>query len=246
MTTSIVIPAYNEEKNIKKTVMGLFNEIKKLEIIIVSDGSTDATNSVVKNLQKKYSTLKLIKLSKRSGKGIAIIKGFEITRGNIIGFLDADNPFLINKIKQMIDSLNGRKVDCVIGSKWKNVNFKDVKEPNLRKIFARIWNLLIRLLFNLRFYDTQCGAKFIKRNVLKDIGLNFICRGYEMDVELLWKISKRGYSIKECFLSSSSRVDSKFRMKNCVEMLINILKLRFSTNLWKNNSFGTKRGEYDI
>jgi hypothetical protein len=83
-----------------------------------------------------------------------------------------------------------------------------------------------RILFHLNFKDTQGGAKFLKRKVLRDIGTNFYCKGFETDVELLWRIKRRKFNILEICVPSSFRKESKFTMLNAISMFLNILKLR--------------------
>jgi glycosyltransferase involved in cell wall biosynthesis len=226
MNISIVIPAYNEEKLIRKTVIKVHRNFPKAEIIVVSDGSTDGTVNTVKNLQREVANLKLIEFERKFGKGAAILQGFKIAKGEIIGFIDADDAFEMKGIKKLITVLNTRNVDCVIASKWKGVSFFQVREKSFKKFASRIWNFLVKILFQLNFEDTQGGAKFLKRKVLETIGTNFFCKGFEMDVELLWRIKKKRYSIKEIFIPSSFREESKFSMLDTIPMFLNILKLK--------------------
>jgi len=223
---SIVVPAYNEEKFIRKTVTNINKNFPRAEIIVVSGGSTDNTAGIVKNLQKEIANLKFVEFEQRIGKGAAILQGFKIAKGEIIGFIDADGAFKMKGVKKLITVLNTGSADCVIASKWKGISFFHVKEKFLKKFASRIWNLLVKILFQLNFEDTQGGAKFLKRKVLKAIGTDFFCKGFETDVELLWRIKKRKYSIKEIFISSSFRKESKFSMLDTIPMFLNILKLR--------------------
>jgi glycosyltransferase involved in cell wall biosynthesis len=86
MNLSVIIPTYNEEKFIRKTVMQIHENLPKAEIIVVSDGSTDNTTGIVKNLQKKVKNLKLIEFKRNRGRDASIIHGFKIAKGDIIGF----------------------------------------------------------------------------------------------------------------------------------------------------------------
>lgn len=226
MNISVVIPAYNEEKFIRETIMQVYRNLPESEIIVVSDGSIDNTANIVKDLQNKIRNLIIIELKSKCGKGAAILKGFEIARRSIIGFLDADDAFKITSVKKMINLLKSESCDCVIASKWKGVKFSQVDDRFFKKVLSRVWNILVKLLFHLNFEDTQGGSKFLKRKVLRNIGTVFHCQGFEIDVELLVRISKAGYIIKEVFMPSIYRKESKFRMSALIPMFIGIMKLK--------------------
>lgn len=226
MSTSIVIPAYNEEKIIKKAIIQVYRNFSKSEIIVVDDGSTDNTAKVARSLQNKIPNLKVIRLSLKCGKGASILKGFKIARGKIIGFLDADDAFEIKDIKKMVGLLKSKRCDCVIASKWKGVKFSQVNETFFKKISSRVFNMLVTFLFQLKFEDTQGGSKFLKRKVLMNVGTDFCCKGFEMDVELLVKALKTGCIIKEIFIPSTCRRESKFKMLSAIPMFLGIIKLR--------------------
>ena len=197
---SIIVPAYNEGKRIESTLNSLFLTFPKEEIIVVSNGSKDNTVEILKKWKEKNSNLQYLEFTEKLGKGGAIIEGLKIAGGEIVGFIDADDAFDLNYIKNSLSRLSS--YDCIIASKWKNKNIFQVNEPMLRKILSRGWNLLVRILINLNYYDTQAGAKFFK-NIVKDkIGYNFISRGFAFDIELLHKIKKNNFKIKEnqCFL----------------------------------------------
>ncbi|NIM46921.1 MAG: glycosyltransferase [Candidatus Aenigmarchaeota archaeon] len=228
MRYSIVIPAFNEEKRIKSTLENYGKEFRKnTEIIIVNNGSTDNTEKIVRSMRKKFPQIKLLNFPIALGKGGAVKEGFKIAKGSIIGFVDSDDSIKIKGIKKLIEYVRKNKCDCAIASKWKNKKFKEVDEPFFRKIASRVWNIIIRILFGLKIYDTQAGGKFMKSSVLKEIFKKMNCSGYEFDVELLWLIKRAGFSIKEVYISFVHREESKFKMKNSITMLIDIMKIRF-------------------
>jgi glycosyltransferase involved in cell wall biosynthesis len=218
---SIVIPAYNEESVIENTLTDL-RQLKDAELIVVCNGCTDRTFEIVQSLD--FSNVICIKIPEKN-KGTAIIEGFKHAKFNIIGFTDADGSFETKYIKRLIRGING--ADCVIASKWKGRSFFTVNWPLKRKISSRAWNLLVNTLLNLNIDDTQAGAKFMKKSVYDAIDKDFISRGWEMDVELLYKIKKKGYKIKEIYtpVKPIERI-STFNMKKAPEMFINLIKIR--------------------
>lgn len=231
MKLSIVIPAYNEEKRIKKTLTTYVNYFgpkfkKQYEIVVVCDGCTDRTPDVVKNFSKKYKIIRCVTPFNKLGKGGGVLKGFEVAGGDIIGFVDADDAFEISGVGKLVDLVESG-CDCAIASKWINRRFLEVTEPFSRKIASRGWNFILRLLFGLKVKDAQAGAKFFKRRVVKSLP-TIRCRGFEFDAELLWRISQIGFSIKEVYIPTTHVEGSTFKMNQSINMLINILKLRLN------------------
>lgn len=225
MPLSIIIPAYNEEKRIEKTVNSVYGAFRDdLELIVVSNGSIDKTVYVLKGLKRKYKSLKILVFKKRLGKGGAIIEGLKAAKKEIIGFLDADDAFGLKEIKKSLAYF--KDYDCIIASKWKGKSFADVNEPFLRKLFSRGWNLLARLILGLDFYDTQAGAKFMKKRAYDKISKRgFITKGFEFDVELLYRLKQNNFKVKEMFIPSRFIAGSRFSLKYMLPMLKNLIKI---------------------
>lgn len=228
MELSLIIPAYNEELRIERTVISYVTKLKKhfknFEIIIVLNGCKDNTLDVVKELQKKYPNhIKYQNFKEELGKGGAIIEGLKHNHGNVIGFVDADEAFEAEEIVKLINLTSSN--DCVIASKWKNKSFTEVTEPFTRKFLSRGWNVLVRMLLNLNFNDTQAGAKFFKKKIKGAINIDFICKHFAFDAELLFKIKEKGFTIKEVYIPSRHVEGSTFKLKNSFQMFSDLLKV---------------------
>lgn len=228
---SVIIPAYNEENRIRNTIINYDKNLKEVyrnyEIIAVLNGCKDGTLNVVKELQKKITKLKFLNYEEAIGKGGAIAEGMRYAEGSIVGFVDADDAFRVDGIKKIISQVEDG-TDCVIASKWKNQRFSDVTEPFLRKVMSRGWNLLVRMLLELDYRDTQAGAKFCKKKVVESIGNEFVSRDFTFDAELLHKIKKKGFKIKEVYVPSRHVRGSTFKMRNSAAMFINLTKIWWS------------------
>ena len=223
---SIIIPAYNEGKRIESTLISLFTTFPNEEIIVVSNGSRDNTVEILKTWKTKHSNLRYIESPEKLGKGGAIIEGLKLANGDVVGFLDADDAFDLNYIKNSLFELS--QYDGIISSKWKGKNIFQVDEPIVRKIFSRGWNLLIKILLDLDYYDTQAGAKFFKNEVKNKIGYDFISKGFAFDVELLHKMKINNFRIKEVYIPSKFVKGSTFRLKHCKNMFIDLIKIWWS------------------
>ena len=224
---SIIIPAYNEEKRIRKTVDAYIKYFKNYsyELIIIPNGCRDNTEKIVKELSRKYSKIKYKVIKESIGKGGAIKEGFKIAQGDLIGFVDADNS---TKPKDFEDlAKNIRKYDCIIASRYIKDAIVKPKQKITRIMASRGFNFLVRLLFGLNIHDTQCGAKLFKKQAIKRIIAKLDLTRWAFDVDLLLKTKKEGYKIKEFPTRWEDSSGSKLKIHRAViEMLLSLTRLR--------------------
>ncbi|MEK6847073.1 MAG: glycosyltransferase [Nanoarchaeota archaeon] len=201
---AIIIPAYNEEKRIMATLKEystFFNNIVKnkildYNIIVVINNTTDGTDEIVKGFAKKNKKISYIDLL-RGGKGYAVIEGFKIALKrdfDYIGFVDADMATPPEELLKVIKE--ARNTDGAIADRY----LKDSEihpTPSVKRLIARrVFNFLIRALLLVPFGDTQCGAKFFKRDVLNIVINKLSMSQWAFDAELLYHLHKQGYKIK--------------------------------------------------
>lgn len=226
---SIIMPAWNEEKRIEKTIrtyIPFFEKtLKNFEIIVVTDGSEDSTQTIVSNLSKEFPYVKNLHFKKRLGKGGAIIEGFRHANGKIIGFVDADCSTDPQSITLLIKNLNS--YDGAIGSRWADGANVVVDQPITRKAASRAFNFLVRIFFGLNFKDTQLGAKFFKKKAVKDVVGELGLTDWAFDVDLLYKLGKKNYKVKEVPIAWSHNNESKLELeKTSLKMFFSIVGLR--------------------
>jgi len=209
---SIIIPAYNEKSRIKETLDDVLNYIKKVdypvEIIVIDDGSTDNTVTVVENYINKQKNIRIINYIKNMGKGYAVNKGVETAKGEFILFMDADNATRINEIERFWPWTQ-EGFEIIIGSR--NINDKNTKvvRINSRKWFGVFSNFMIRVLLGLKFSDTQCGFKLFDARVGKELfKLQKIYR-WGFDFEILAIAQKKNIKIKEVPVNWHEKSNSK-------------------------------------
>jgi glycosyltransferase involved in cell wall biosynthesis len=226
---SLIIPAYNEEKRIEKTLKNYIAFFKKkfsnFEIIVVTDGCKDNTPKIVEKLSKRFSFIKHIHPLERLGKGGAIIEGFKLANGNIIGFVDADGSTPSQSISSLIENLNG--YDGAIASRWVDGAIVRRKEPFARRIASRCFNYLVRMLFGFHFKDTQCGAKFFRRKAIKSVVDELRLTDWAFDVDLLYRLNKKGFKIKEVPIVWNYKKGSKINLIDASIMFVSIFRLKF-------------------
>lgn len=224
---SIIIPAYNEEKRIKPTLNSYLKFYKKnTEFIVVNDGSTDNTEKIIKKFIKKHKNIKLINQINQ-GKGSAVLNGMKNAKGNIIAFVDADNATIPEQFNKVLKYIKNH--DVVIASRHIRGAKMNKKEFLLEKITGRGFNFLVRFLLGLKVYDTQCGAKIFKKQVLNKILSKINPDRWSFDISFLYHAQKSGFKIKEVPIFWYSRTGSKLNVKKAIPgFLKTLLKLRFS------------------
>jgi glycosyltransferase involved in cell wall biosynthesis len=230
---SIIIPAYNEADRIKSVLMSYAAELSGQEIIVVFDGQ-DNTPDIVEEVAKGCPDIRLLTFRRRLGKGGAIIEGFKADREDWIGFIDADEAVSTKDLKGMFETL--REVDVVIASRRLAESKIIIKQPFKRRLASRGFNMLVRTLFGLPFKDTQCGAKVFTRSAICDIIDELETRGFEIDVEILWRLKNKGHRIVEYPITWSHSEGSKFKLSNSCNMFSSLIKIRF--HKFREDSFG--------
>jgi len=208
---SIVIPAYNEAKRIGNVLddVAIFLDKQNFEseVIVVDDGSKDATVDVVKNYKDTFP-LNIIQLEKNSGKGKAVAEGIFAADSEYVLFMDADNATRIEELTNFWPLAGA--CDIVIGSRYLEKSDIVVKQPTYRYLLGRLANLIIQVTAVWGIKDTQCGFKFFKTSVAKDIFKRQRIYRWGFDFEILAIALDLGYTIKEApvkwYHVSSSRV----------------------------------------
>lgn len=205
---SIVIPAYNEETNIR---LGALDKVMRYmdiqsfqwEVVIVDDGSTDATGMLLDTFAKENKGFTVLH-NPHTGKAGTVIAGVMASSGSIILFSDLDQATPISEMEKLLPWFD-RDFDVVIGSR----NSKRNGAPLLRLLMARGFMMLRTIILGLKgITDTQCGFKAFKRHVAHEIFAKLKLYGdvqkvqgsrvsAGFDIELLFLSKKMGYSIKE-------------------------------------------------
>jgi glycosyltransferase involved in cell wall biosynthesis len=223
---SLVIPAYNEEERITP----LFDAITGFEgeLIVVCDG-TDRTADVVDRIAtlRKDLNIRCLRFDQRLGKGGGVIEGLVAARSPLVGYFDADGSTGIDEMKRLFLMLSA--AEGAIGSRWVPGSTLKVRQSILRQLESRAFNLLIRILFGLAYHDTQCGAKVFKKSAIDAVLPKIISRGFEFDVELLWRLNRAGFRVIEVPIAWQNKEDSRVRKSDMIRMLSGLFWVRFGS-----------------
>jgi glycosyltransferase involved in cell wall biosynthesis len=200
---SILIPVYNEEKTVLEVLKNIQkNKIKDVdfEVIIINDGSSDSTISILEN--NKHLFNKLIDLNKNHGKGYAVKQGLNIATGDFVIFQDADLEYDPSEYIQFINLFLNLNADLVIGSRF--VYNKYTRSHNfLNKIANTFLTLFFNILYNTTFTDIYSCYVAFKRDLINPQDLK--THGFEQQAELLAKIVKKGSIFFEVPISYNGR-----------------------------------------
>jgi glycosyltransferase involved in cell wall biosynthesis len=195
---SILIPAFNEEQRLPKTLAEVqcFVEANHIaiEVLVINDGSSDGTAQVVKAGAERWPALRLVDAPHR-GKGGAVKAGVLAARGQFVALADADLAMPIKQFARFNAQVFAR-CDVAIGSREASGS-RRYNEPVYRHIMGRFFNLLVRLLLLSGIADTQCGFKVLRRSLALELCRSQTIDGWAFDVEWLVIAHLRGYHIEE-------------------------------------------------
>lgn len=189
---SIVIPAFNEAGRIGKSLRVTLDYLKgtcaECELIVVNDGSTDATSEIVREVFASSGPIstRLIENSPNRGKGAAVRIGLLAATKPIGLFSDADLSTPIDETPKLIQPIADGEVDIALGSRALDRQLIGQRQPWRREQGGRVFNLVVRIATGLPFWDTQCGFKAFRLDVCRPILEKAQTEGFGFDVELLY------------------------------------------------------------
>lgn len=197
---SVVVPAYNEEDRLREPVLNILmyfrNRSQEVEVLVVDDGSSDATAEVVRSLQANYPEVRLIRLPSNRGKGYAVRTGVINSAGRYVLFTDADGATPIDEVARLEEHLHAG-ADVAIGSRSLESDDVQVETRWYRKLIGRVFHLLVSFLTVGEFQDTQCGFKLLRGDIARELFSDLRMDGFSFDVELLSMALWRGYRVDE-------------------------------------------------
>lgn len=234
---SIIIPAFNEEHRLPKTLGEIFgylqNQSYQSEVIVVDNGSTDKTYQTALSFQRKNPSLEVLHEPQR-GKGLAIRRGMLAARGEYRFMCDADLSMPIEEISHFFPP-SGGTIDIAIASREAPGAIR-YHEPSYRHWGGRGINLLIRLLAIPGVQDTQCGFKMFSESAALNIFPLQTLDNWSFDIEVLYIALKLGFDIKEIPISWYFKPETKLSpLRDALRMVIDIAIIHL--NAW--------RGVYD-
>jgi len=232
---SIVIPCFNEEARIgetlRVTVDYLSTNAPDSELIVVNDGSTDATGTVARErLESAQINARLLENFPNRGKGAAVRSGLLAAQQPIGLFSDADLSTPLEETPKLIWPIAHDQVDIAFGSRALDRSLIGVHQPWRREQAGRIFNLLVRIATGLPFWDTQCGFKAFRLEACRPILEAACIEGFAFDVELLSLAHRADLRIREVPVRWNHAEGSKVSfLRDSLRMLREVIALRRGT-----------------
>jgi glycosyltransferase involved in cell wall biosynthesis len=234
---SIVIPAYNEQKRIGRSLDAILTFLKtqtyRAEIIVVDDGSSDGTAARVAEripqFHKAGHELRVLTNDPNRGKGYSVKRGLTEARGEIVLFTDADLSSPITEAPKLIDPISGDSADVAFGSRALNRELIGVRQPIFRDFGGRVFNFFMKTITGLRYKDTQCGFKAFRRELsLAVFKLQSIER-FGFDPEVLYIARKRGLRLLEVpVVWNDSEGSTVNYASDSIKMFVDLLRIRLN------------------
>jgi glycosyltransferase involved in cell wall biosynthesis len=197
---SIVIPAFNESARIPATLKAVVACVRErgwdAEIIVVNDGSTDATAGLVRAFTREAPEVRMIENPGNRGKGYSVRAGMLQALGGVVLFTDADLSTPIEDADRLFGAI-AKGADIAIGSRWLEKSRQTQRQPLYRQFFGRCFNALTRAVMGLRFADTQCGFKAFTRTAAQTVFARQTIERWGFDPEILFIAVKCGLRIVE-------------------------------------------------
>ena len=241
---ALVIPTYNEEKFIEKSITALEEYLSttmrnyKASILIAEDGSTDNTLNIITSLSNKYDNIVIRHSPTKLGRGRAVKEAWRNIDANIYAYLDADLATPLSYLDTLLDKCNDNNddnnngFDVVTGSRY--IEHSEVKRPFLRNIVSKSYNYLINLIFGTSVKDHQCGFKAVTKNACRIICQKSIFDDWFWDTEIFVIARRNGLSVCEFPIKWQEKRGTKTPLKRLLKDIsihgLGIIKLMLNNN----------------
>ena len=230
---SLVIPAFNEARRIGQSLRIALEYLAGAspgsELIVVNDGSTDATGEIVREVFSGAGGIstQLLENFPNRGKGAAGRKGLLAAQRQIALFSDADLSTPLEETPKLIEPIAHAELDVAFGSRALDRSLIGHHQPWRREQAGRVFNLIVRVATGLPFWDTQCGFKAFHMATCRPILQAAHIDGFGFDVELLYLASRAGLRLREIPVRWNHHDGSKVHLvHDSLRMLREVIKLR--------------------
>lgn len=231
----MVIPAFNEERRLPSSLDAVLSYLTEkrnemtAEVLVVNDGSTDGTSAVTQSFAGREIPVRLLNNPGNRGKGYSVRHGMLEAKGDWVLFSDADLSAPIAELDKLLAAARNDDYQIVIGSRALDRSLIGVHQSTLREWAGRLFNLIMRAIIGLPFWDTQCGFKLYSGAAAREIFRRQRIDGFGFDAEALFIGRKLGYRILEVPVRWNHVEGTKVRMtRDSVNMFFDLARTRWN------------------
>jgi dolichol-phosphate mannosyltransferase len=227
----VIIPTYNETENISRLIQAVLAQDKRLEILVVDDGSPDGTGALVDSIAAQNNRVHILHRPKKMGLGTAYIAGFKWSLERKYDYtfeMDADfshDPAHLPEFLRTIET-----ADLVLGSRYRQGRVSVVNWPIGRLLLSYYANIYARIVTGLPLFDSTGGFKVYRRAVLEAIDLDRVrSNGYAFQIEMSFRAWKKNFRIVEIPIVFVDRTEGTSKMSKAIvrEAVWMVWRLRF-------------------
>ncbi len=227
---SVVVPAYNEEERLPRSLARLHEYYEAqdygYDVTVVSDGSTDRTNEIVREFAAAHPKFRLLEYGPNRGKGCAVRTGMLEAKGDLVLFCDADQATPQEETEKLLDHMR-QGADVAIGSRPLKESRLEKHQPLYREMLGRTFNHVVQALAISGIRDTQCGFKMFTNGAAQAVFRRCKLDGFSFDFESLMIARDLGYRIDEVPIRWSHQEGSKVvLLRDGPRMLGDLVRLR--------------------
>jgi dolichyl-phosphate beta-glucosyltransferase len=228
---SVIIPAYNEERRLPKTLDSIIAYLNaralRAEVIVVDDGSSDGTTELVRKYQEKHPAVRLVLNGGNRGKGFSVRHGMLEARGTIALFTDADLSTPIEEADKLLAAIRDQGYDGAIGSRAVDRSLIAVHQSAIREQAGIFFNRLVRWIVGIEFSDTQCGFKAFRTGPARIIFEQQRIERFGFDPEILFLAKRHGLRVAEIPVRWSHDAGTKVNVAaDGMQMFLDLIVIR--------------------
>ena len=224
---TLIIPAYNEEARLPKTLSDAKAYLDawgiNYRVLVVDDGSRDATASIASNFGRRFSTIH----QSNGGKGSAVRNGMLAARGRVVAFTDADLPYDLDSLKSAYETIRSGKRDVVFGSRTAEGATSTVERRFMRTLASFVFRSFMTLLVSRQVTDTQCGLKAFSRTAARQIFSRATVNGFAFDAEVVYLTHLLNLSFEKVAVTLVNDYSTTISLtRNAIPMLMDVIGVR--------------------
>jgi len=228
---SIVIPCYNEEQRLPRTIEQIERYLHQRgeshELILVDDGSTDGTRLVMESAAERYPAVRIEALPRNRGKGRALAEGVAVAQGDELLVTDADLSTPMEEIEKLEAAL-AAGAGVAFGSRAVKGSRVELSQPIYRVLMGKAFNLIVQAVLLPGVWDTQCGFKLFRADVARMVFKDLTTDGFGYDPEVLYRAKRSGVRIAEVPVVWRNSPETKvMAFRSSLDMFKHVLRVRF-------------------